>query len=139
MNVKTHPTLLSDMLVSNFGSIVNDIFKEEGANPTSFRPRLELIENDIDYQLNLALPGIKKEEISIKQEGNLLRITGERKIVETAGKRLINEFNYGNFSRSVRLPKNATHDGIVASYENGILNITIAKQEEVKPKEIRIK
>ena len=140
MNVKTNPTLLSDMLVSNFGNIVNDIFKEDHSSRVqAFRPRIELNELDTSYELNLMLAGIKKEDISILQEDGILKISGERKNPESGGKVLITEFAYGKFERAIRLPKNATTDKITASYDSGVLTVSIAKQAEVKPQEIKIK
>ena len=140
MNVKTHPTLLSDMLVSNFGNIVNDIFNDERPSKVNnFRPRIELSDIDTAYQLKLMLPGVKKEDISIIQKDGVLKISGTRRNKETEFKALINEFVYGDFERLVRLPKNASTESIDAAYDNGILTVTIGKHLEIKPQEIKIK
>jgi HSP20 family protein len=128
------------MLVSNFGNIVNDIFKEEHTSKVlPYRPRIELNELDETYELRLMLPGIQKEDISILQEDGILKISGERKNMKSTRKVLITEFAYGKFERAIRLPKNATKDETTASHDNGVLTIVIAKQAIVKPQEIKIK
>ncbi|MDA8885960.1 Hsp20/alpha crystallin family protein [Bacteroidia bacterium] len=140
MNTKTHPSLLSDILVSNFGGIVNDTFREDLSSTTAnFKPQMELNEFELNYQVDLAIPGINKEDISITQGNDILTISGNRKHAENDGKTLISEIKYGSFKRAIKLPKNIEAKSINASYINGILTISIAKQEVPKPINIEIK
>jgi HSP20 family protein len=139
MNVKTQPSLLSDMLINNFGHIMNDYLTEAKVQTKSdFSPALELHELDDSYLLKVALPGISKENISISQEENRVRISGEHTATEVDAKKLHSEFRYGKFSREVRLPKNVNLDSIKASFDHGVLSVVVAKKPETKAKAIDI-
>ena len=142
MNSKTHPTFLSDMLVGNFGELVNNLFSEDVVSSNiAFRPAIEVKELEDQFEIQAALPGIKKEEITIEVEDNRLKISGERSSSSTSDndKTHVSEFRYGKFERSILLPKNADYDKIEALFEDGILKVLVPKQEILKPKNILIK
>lgn len=138
MKVNTHPTLLSDILVSNLGGIVNEILNDKPIHK-AFQPRLDLTEHEEKYHLAIHLPGIDKNEINIHQEDSILSVTGERKAVANNGKPLVTETQYGFFERKVRLPKNTNLEEIEAEYQNGVLHISIGKKTEALPRSITIK
>lgn len=86
------------------------------------------------------LPGLTKEEVKVDvEDGRVLQISGEKKADETASDNNKNEKwhrlerNRGNFCRKFRLPDNAKTDQVKASMENGVLTVTIPKQEVKKP------
>lgn len=140
MNVKTHPELLSDLLVGNFGTLVNDIFNDQRTAKTSgFTPRVDLLELETDYKVELSIPGMDKASIKVKQDNDLLTISGERKAEESNAKRHISEIRRGSFSRSLRLPKNALLGETSAAYTDGILTVNVPKKEETKPRLIEVK
>jgi HSP20 family protein len=87
------------------------------------------------------LPGMKKEEIDVSVVGDTLTITGERKAEsEVKDEDYYRcELCYGKFSRSVGLPTAVNAAKVDASYENGILEITLPKVEAVKPKKVAVK
>lgn len=89
----------------------------------------------------MALPGIKKEDISISLENSTLKVTGERmsKTEQDKDKVHFSEFRYGKFERSIALPKNAETEKVDARFEDGLLTINILKKEDAKPKQIVIK
>ena len=138
MKVNTHQTLLSDILVSNFGDILSNSLGET-SRKTSLTPRIDLSELKEHYELIVQLPGISKEAISITQEDNTLRVSADRNEKENAGKKLLTEMHYGKFDRVIRLPKNANLSAIEASYEQGLLTISIDKKMEAMPRTIEIK
>ncbi len=141
MNVKTRPHLLSDMLVGGFGQLVNEILNEDEVSNKSknFRPAIEIKEQDDSYTISAALPGVKKDNISIEIEQDYLKISGNKLSEDTKDKTHLSEFIYGSFERKVLLAKNAELNSITAEFENGLLHICIAKKEEAKPKNIIIK
>lgn len=142
MNIKPRPTFLSDMLVGNFGELTDNFFANEFINSKhTNKPAIEVKEMEAEFEVKVALPGVKKEDISIEVEDNRLKITGETKSnKETNQNRThVSEFIYGQFERTVLLPKNADFDKIEATLEDGILKISIPKQEVLKPKNIVIK
>lgn len=142
MNIKPRPTFLSDMLVGNFGELAENFFNEENGHvDLAFRPAIEVTEMESAFEVQAALPGIKKEDISIEVENNRLKISGERSSSSTSenDKTHISEFRYGKFERAVLLPKNADYEKIEARFEDGLLKVSILKKEELKPKTIAIK
>jgi HSP20 family protein len=139
----TKPLALSDMLVGNFGSLVNDFFNEEYSklSDISFKPAIEVTEQENGYLAQVALPGVKKEDITISIENGLLKVTGERSTTkkEENEKVHFSEFRYGKFERTITLPKNSESDKVDAHFENGLLSISVLKKEEAKPRQILIK
>ena len=102
---------------------------------------LDMYETEDVVVVKASVPGLKPEEIDVTISGDTLTIKGETK-EETEEKRrsyIRQEHRYGAFSRSVTLPAGLQTDKAEASFEDGILTLTVPKAEEVKPKTIRIK
>jgi len=119
-----------------------DPVREESAI-ASFVPQVNTREGEYAYHVEIDLPGIKKEDIEITTEDNILTISGERKMKEE-----INEDDYykvesayGKFSRSFTLPEKIDVENIHAESKDGVLEVVIPKltEEETKPKKIEIK
>ncbi len=109
----------------------------------SFLPAVNTREGEEAYCIELDLPGIKKEDIEITTEDNLLTISGERKLKEEAKEEDYYkvESRYGKFSRSFTLPEKVNVEDIHAESKEGVLEVVIPKlkEEEKKPKKIEIK
>lgn len=110
-------------------------FFDEFFNDSYFKvPAVNIVEDDQKFNLELSVPGFKKEDFKINLENNVITISGE--ISENNVKEEKNytrrEFTHQNFSRSFNLPENTNINEITASYENGILNIVIPKINVVK-------
>ena len=93
---------------------------------------MDILENDSAYEINVAVPGLSKDEFKVDLNDNFLTISGERKFsTEKKEKNLhVVETQYGNFSRSFALPENVDASKINAKYNNGILEITLPKDEK---------
>ncbi|MDH5364624.1 MAG: Hsp20/alpha crystallin family protein [Dehalococcoidia bacterium] len=104
-------------------------------------PGVELYEKDDKFVVRAELPGMKKEEFDISVLGNTLTIKGERKAEsEVKDEDYYRcELCYGKFSRSVALPAAVEAKKVEANYENGILEVTLPKAEEAKPKKVEVK
>ena len=91
--------------------------------------------------LKAELPGMKKEDIDISLQGDVLTLSGERKEEETFDKAETyrSERFLGKFQRSLTLPVTVSADKVQASYKDGILTVTLPKAEEAKPKQIEVK
>jgi len=128
---------LFNSLIQNF-----DAAREESAI-ASFVPRVNTREGDYAYHVEIDLPGIKKEDIEITTEDNVLTISGERKIKEEVKEEDYYkvESAYGKFSRSFTLPEKVDVENIHAESKDGVLEVVIPKlkEEEKKPKKIEIK
>ncbi len=95
-------------------------------------PSVNIINNDNDFVIELAAPGLKKDDFNIKLENQLLTISREveEKKEEKNDNYTRREFVYSNFSRSFTLPKTIKYDDITADYSEGILKISLPKKEE---------
>ena len=109
-------------------------------------PALNVKETDDAFEIEVAAPGMNKNDFKVNLENNLLTITSEKKEEkeeeEEKGRITRREFSYQSFQCSFTVAENAVvGDKIEAKYNNGILYITLPKREEVKPqpeREIKI-
>lgn len=106
----------------------------------TWHPNVDVYETEKSYVLKADVPGIKKEDIKIDVNGDTLTFRGEKKFEEKTEKDnyVRVERSYGSFTRSFTLSDNVDPENIKASYKDGVLEITLAKKEEAKPKEIKI-
>ena len=103
-------------------------------------PAVNIKEDDDNYEIEVAVPGLKKDDFKIEIEHDVLTVSSQQEdesnVDEESYKR--REFRYASFKRSFTLPENKV-DGnkIKANYVNGVLHITLPKKEEAKPKPVR--
>lgn len=127
--------------VSSYPSLFNTLFSEgEIFNENRFKstvPEANVSESDEAFKIELAVPGFKKEDFKINVDGKNLKIsTGSTE--ETQKNYVRKEFSFSSFERLFYLPKSVDVDKIEAAYVDGILNLTLPKKEEAKPKEPRL-
>jgi HSP20 family protein len=103
-----------------------------GSDYSLSSPSVNVVEHDDHFKMHLAAPGLEKNDFTLQIENDFLVISAEKKMEsEDTGKRFTRrEFNYSSFKRSFQLDDTIKRDGITASYENGVLNITLPKKEE---------
>lgn len=97
--------------------------------------RVNIVERKDDFQVQVLAPGFTKEDLKLNIEGDNLTITGEHKASDLAeGDRYTRrEFSAASFKRSFTLPKTVKADAVSATYEAGVLTVSIPKSEESKP------
>ena len=102
-------------------------------------PAVNVIEKSDKFELELAIPGLHKENIQVHLEKDQIQIKAENKeeSVMEDGKFTRREFNYSQFSRNFILPKSVDKNSIDAKYENGILRVILNKREEEKEQGIK--
>lgn len=107
----------------------------------NFRPTVDIFDKGSEIVLHAELPGIKKEDIDVRVENNVLTLRGkkERKDEVKEEGYFRSERAFGTFSRSFSLPTTVDITKIAANYKDGILTLTIPKAEEAKPRQIDIK
>ena len=103
---------------------------------------IDVHEDDNNYTVVTSLPGVKAENVNVRLDGNVLVVEGEipEEIPSGEDKRtLVRERRYGKFLRSIRLPQSVDTEKVEAVYNDGVLTLTLAKVETVKPKVITVK
>lgn len=127
---------LNDFVPTTFSNMIDRFFNESlsrsGGSAYSFVPKVDVVETDKAFELHVAVPGMSKEEFKIDLNENYLTISGERKFTKEkeANNFLTLETQYGTFSRSFSLPENVDAAKISARYDNGILEVTVPKDEK---------
>ena len=108
--------------------------------PASIAPKADIYEEDDRIVLEMEAPGLKQEDINLTVEGNTLTISGERKQNEERKKGRYQrvERYFGSFSRTFTLPATVDLNSIEASYEHGVLHISMTKKAEAKPRQIKV-
>lgn len=104
-------------------------------------PSVNIKENADAYEVQVAAPGMEKDDFEIKLDGNLLTISSSKEESNETGEGNFTrrEFSYQSFQRSFELPKEVIdQENIQAKYENGLLMLTIPKKDEVKQKPPRL-
>ena len=97
-------------------------------------PAVNIVEHDNEYQVALAVPGMKKDDFKIDVDGNMLTISSEKEESkeEKEKKFTRKEYNYSSFSRSFTLPEEVNKEKIEAKYEDGVLKLLLPRKEEAK-------
>ena len=129
-----------DLLVSTYprqhdlDAWFGDGIRRDVITPFSGFGRMDMKENEKEYEMSVDLPGMDKSEIKMHVEDNGLVIEGERKSEKKEDKDKYHfcERHFGSFHREVSLPENANVDAINAMYDNGVLKVVIPKKEENK-------
>lgn len=113
---------------------------EDFANAV-WSPLTDIREDENKYSLHLDLPGVKKEDVKITYNNGQLAISGERNFEKEDKNAKYHHIEraFGKYYRSFNLPEKILEDGIDAEFKDGMLNITIPKAEEAKPKQIEVK
>jgi HSP20 family protein len=134
--------------VNSIQSRINELFEDtfsrrraqQSAGAGVWYPPVDILESKDSYLIRAELPGMRSEDLKTEVNDGMLTLSGERKFEEPA-----NGVEYhrvervaGKFSRSFHLPQTVKHDGIKATYRDGILEIQIPKADEAKPRQIAI-
>ena len=121
--------------------IFNDFFDNDWMVRTNATaPAINVLENENSYEIEVAAPGMKKEDfkVHIDENGNLA-IEMEKKVDEKDEKKnghyLRREFSYSKFQQTMVLPDDVQRDKISAKVEHGVLNVVIPKVEKAKPED----
>jgi HSP20 family protein len=114
---------------------------ETGEEASCWAPVVDISEDNNEVKIVSELPGMRREDVKVSVDEGVLTIRGERKFTEEKHKKDYHRIErcYGNFTRSFTLPSNLQTDQIKANMHDGLLEITLPKKEEAKPKEIEIK
>jgi HSP20 family protein len=103
-------------------------------------PAVDVMDKKDQVVVKVDLPGLKKDDIDVSIENNVLSIRGEKRqeSEHTEGDVIRSERYYGSFNRVFSLPAGVDSTKVNAKFENGVLELTLQKKEEAKPKQIKI-
>ncbi len=140
------PRLQNTAMMPDF---IDDFFNEE-TWPNFFRsrtgvnvPSVNIVESNDDFRIEVAAPGLDKDDFHVNVDSNVLTISSEKETKdEDKDENFVRkEFSYSSFNRSFTLPEGTDADKITANHKDGVLHVTVPKTEEVKkkaPKSIKI-
>jgi len=114
---------------------------DEDTSVHNWSPRVEITELDDHFEVSAELPGLKRDDIKVEMQNNILTVSGEKHSERKKDDRNIHvcERIYGSFNRSFQIPNHVKADSIKAEFKNGVLTLNLPKEEEAKPKQIEVK
>ena len=121
----------NDLFTDFFDGVVNSDFRRWNSAAVNIR------EDDNNYELEVAAPGVNKNDFKLNVEDNVLHISASKQKSEETkdnNRYTRREFSCSSFTRSFTLPDTVDVDGITANYENGIMHVRLPKREEAKPR-----
>ena len=131
---------LASMEIDRLNNMFTNLMGGEGF-ARNWVPPVDIYETDNhEVVIKAELPEMKREDISVTFENNVLTLTGERKYENDVPRDRFQRFErfYGTFSRSFPLPATVDATKITAAYKNGVLTVRLPQREEAKPKQIAI-
>jgi HSP20 family protein len=141
--VRWQPSRELSSLQNDMNRLFNTFFDTPTAGNGGVRrwiPAMDLVETDQHFVLKADLPGLTEEDVHIDVEADVLTVSGERKS-EHEDKRegfVRVERSYGSFRRSLKLPEGVDADAVSASFDRGVLEVSIPKPEQRKPRRVAI-
>jgi len=121
--------------LENWNERIHKFFNDFPSADFNYYPHIDIYDDEKNIYVDAEIPGVKKDNIKITLQDNILTITGEKK-KETEEKNNKNFYRservYGSFTRSFNLPDDINPDSVDAKFDNGILNIQISKSQPKK-------
>ena len=125
-----------------FPSLMNEFFNDDLRmnffNRRHSVPSVNSLENNDSFEIDLAVPGMKKDDFTIELNDKILVISSDNSNYDQNERRRLNEFNYSSFQRSFSVPESVELDKIKANYKNGILKIKLPKRKDSITKPNRV-
>ena len=120
--------------------LMNGLFEGNGRSAQTWVPTLDAWETEDALVYAFDLPGVPQDKISVEVEDGTLTVSAERERSTEVSQDRYHRFErrFGSFARTVGLPQGVTEDAIKATYKEGVLEISVPKPEQVKPKKIEI-
>ena len=147
MSLVRYNSVVNDFVPTSFSNVIDRFFNDSvarsgGSTAYSFVPKVDVFEEEKAFEVHVAVPGMNKEDFKIDLNEDRLTISGERKYSKEKKENSMRsiETSYGSFSRTFTLPDNIDLNRIEAEYKNGILEITLPKDEKkIIKSSIRVK
>lgn len=135
MAIQKYQDSFADMMPQSFSTMLDRFFQDSMAGRgrvNAFSPQADAYETDKGYQIEVALPGMKRDDIKVDFQQGRLTISGERQFKNEQSDRRYHmvESSYGSFQRTFQLPDTVEPRQIQASFEDGVLRVMVPKDEE---------
>jgi len=134
------PTVWDDIF-----SVSGELYRFFGRNGealAAWAPVVDVKETADEIMVRAELPGLEPKDVNVSVQDGVLTISGEKQNEREEGKADTNyhllERRYGRFERSFTLPRTVSAGGVKAEFQNGVLNVTLPKAEEAKPRKIEV-
>ncbi|HZU30498.1 MAG TPA: Hsp20/alpha crystallin family protein [Candidatus Angelobacter sp.] len=126
--------------LANFFENFNEPTGKDQLTAGNFVPPVDIYSDEQNLVLKLEVPGVNEEDLNVSVENNTLTIQGERKFEKEEKEENFHriERRYGSFLRTFKLPNTVDTEKVEASYDKGILKITLGKKAEAKPRQIKV-
>ena len=113
----------------------------EGLESAAWSPVVDIEETDKNYMIRAELPGLDKDKVKVSVEDGVLMLSGERNPERKVEGKTFHrvERSHGTFSRSFTLPEDADAEKLNANYRDGLLEVSVTKREDAKPKAIEVR
>jgi HSP20 family protein len=140
--IQWQPAAELTTIQNEMNRLFNSVFDQPGSGAGARRwiPAMDLVETGNHYVLRADLPGLSEGDVNVQLEGNVLTISGERKAEheehEQGYYRV--ERAFGSFSRALTLPNGIDPDAVQAHFDRGVLEVSIPKPEQKKPRQVQI-
>ena len=128
----------NNVLPSLMNEFFNDDLRMNFFNRRHSVPSVNSVENNDSFEIDLAVPGMKKDDFTIELNDKILVISSDNSDHDQNEGTRLNEFNYSSFQRSFRVPESVELDKIKANYKNGILKIKLPKRKDSITKPNRV-
>jgi HSP20 family protein len=138
--IRWQPFSEMDSLQREMNRLFDNLTPTQSLNGKAYLPPAEMTETEEVIHLKLEIPGMDAKDIDIQVSAEAVSISGERKSVSrtNAKAKKRSEFRYGDFHRVIPLPARVQNINVKAEYQDGILHLTIPKDESEKPKVVKI-
>jgi HSP20 family protein len=148
MLTRFYPGRPTRSLNRDFDRLVNQVFGDmprpwtapANDQPGHFHPAADVHETEDAYQIQVELPGVKQENVNVSIEDGVLTLSAEKKVEEEVKERNVwrTERTFGSFSRSFSFSHEIDADQVSATYRDGVLELTVPKAEQAKPRKIDV-
>jgi len=115
--------------------------KREALTVAEWAPLVDIVEDDENYVIKAELPGVKKEDIKVGVQDDVLTVSGHRHYEKEEKDKKFHriERSYGSFARSFTLPEDSDGEKVSAEFKDGMLKVLLPKTERIKPKQVEVK
>jgi HSP20 family protein len=127
-------------LHNEMNRLMGNLLEDNGRTNQAWAPAVDVWETENEVVYAFDLPGIPRDKISVELEENALTVSAERERTEEVSQDRFYRFErrFGQFSRTIGLPQGVTEESIRAEYNDGVLEVHVAKPEQPKPRRIEV-